>query len=280
MMSKAALTLASAVGNLPRLEQALSDLPGFQPAEHTTLTSTYYDTAAGRLKRDGLALRVRDQNGHYSQMVICADIKGEPLLAHQEWGDPTDGEPPGLRALNGSTHLPEVLSDPELRARFTTVIKRTLFLLEPDASTQIAGTLDAGEIRTAEGEDTEPICEVGLQLKRGDPAALYGTGLRLLEKAPLRIEAHSKVERGYRLLEKTTAKPQTQYSIRFCFQTTATVEESLQKIGLGCLTLFLRNEGTALADLPDGVHQMRVAIRRLRSVVTTMRRILPCQLTG
>ena len=232
MMSKAALTLASTVRDLPRLERALSDLPGFQPAERTTLRSTYYDTTAGRLKQDGLALQVQNQNGHYSQMVISADVHGEPLLAHQERADAIDGESPGLRALSASTHLPKVLSDPELRARFTTVVQRTLFLLQPDASTQIAGTLDAGEIRTAGGAHTEPICEVGLQLKGGDPAALYGTGLRLVEIAPLRIEAHSKVERGYRLLENTTAKPQTQYSLPFGFKPTATVEESLQKIGL------------------------------------------------
>ena len=56
-----------------------------------------------------------------------------------------------------------------------------------------------------------------------------------------------------------------------------TVEESLQKIGLVCLTLFLRNESAALADVPEGVHQMRVAVRRLRSAVATMRRMLPSQ---
>jgi CHAD domain-containing protein len=54
-----------------------------------------------------------------------------------------------------------------------------------------------------------------------------------------------------------------------------TVEESLRQIGDVCLTLLLRNELAALADVADGVHQMRVAVRRLRSVVTTMRRMLP-----
>jgi len=35
------------------------------------------------------------------------------------------------------------------------------------------------------------------------------------------------------------------------------------------------DQPAALADVPDGVHQMRVAVRRLRSVVATMRRMLP-----
>ena len=275
-MPEIALTLASKAEDLPQLERALSDMAGAQPAERATLTSTYYDTTAGRLKRDGLALRVRKQDGQCTPMVIVEDLKGESPLARQECEDATDGERQDP-ALNGNAHLPEVFSDPELRARFTTVVQRTLFLLEPDASTQIAGTVQAGKIQSTEGNRTESICEVGLQLKRGDPAALYGIGLRLLEIAPLRIEAHSKAERGYQLLENTSAKPQAQSSLSFSLRPSATVEDNLQEIGLGCLTLFLRNEPAALADVPDGVHQMRVAVRRLRSVVATVRRMLPPQ---
>src|SRR5215813_7213574 len=47
------------------------------------------------------------------------------------------------------------------------------------------------------------------------PAALYRTGLRLLEIAPLRIELRSKPERGCRLLENTTDEPQAQHSLPF-----------------------------------------------------------------
>jgi inorganic triphosphatase YgiF len=278
-MSEVALTLTLALKacDLPQLERALLDMAGPRPAEHTTVTSTYYDTTAGRLKREGLALRVQEQDGQSTQMVMIAGVKGRPPFADQEWEDAIDGPQQDLRALSGQDHLPEVFSDPELRARFTTVVQRTLCMLEPDGSAQIAGTVEAGEIRTAEGTRTEPICEVGLRLMRGDPSALYETGLRLLEIAPLRIEARSKVERGYWLLEDTIAKPQAQYFLPFGLKPGATVEECLQKIGLDCLTLFLRNEPAALSDVPDGVHQMRVAVRRLRSVVATFRRMLPPQ---
>lgn len=271
-MPEVALTLASTVRDLPQIERALLDMAGPQSTEHATLTSTYYDTTAGRLRRDGLVLQVRKQNGLQTQMVIRADAREEPLSALHELAD---DERPDLYTLNGNAHLPEVLSDPELRARFTTVMRRTLFLLEPDASTQIAGAIDEGQIQTSDNKDAAPICEVELQLKRGDPAALYGTGLRLLEIAPMRIEARSKAERGYQLLENATTKPQAQSSLPFGLKSHETVEESLQKIGLVCLTLFLRNEPAALTDVPEGVHQMRVAVRRLRSVVATMRRMLP-----
>jgi CHAD domain-containing protein len=276
-MSEVALTLALKASNLPQLERALSEIASAPSAEHNTIKSTYYDTTGGRLKREGLALRVQEQDGQHTQMVMLAGVSGRPPFADHEWEDLVDGGREALRPLSGRAHLPEVFSDPELRARFTTVVRHTLRMIEPDGSTQIAGTVETGEIRTAEGARTEPICEVGLRLMRGDPSALYETGLHLLEIVPLRIEPRNKVERGYCLLEDTTAKPQIQYSLPFGLKSGLTVEECLQKAGLDCLTVFLRNEAAALADVPDGVHQMRVAVRRLRSVVATMRRTLPPQ---
>jgi triphosphatase len=275
MMPLVALRLALTAADSPQLEQAILKMTGPNPTERTTVTSTYYDTAVGRLRHHGLALQVRKQDGQYIQIVARTDAKGEPSLAHREWEDVIAGERPDLGAPNSSAHLPEALSQAELRARFTTTVQRTLCMLETDTSTEIVGAVDKGEIRTVEDERAEPIYEVELQLKRGDPATLYGTGLRLLEIAPLRIELRSKPERGWRLLESTTAKPQAEHSLPFDLKPDMTVEESLRKIGLGGLRLFLRNELAALAGVSDGVHQMRVSIRRLRSAVAIMKRMLP-----
>ena len=275
MTPQVPLRLASTAGDLPELEQALLKMTGSNLTGRTTVTSTYYDTASGRLNHDGLALQVREQNGQHTQIVARTDAKGEPSLAPREWVDVIPGERPDLGAPNSSVHLPEAISPAELRARFTTTVQRTLCMLEPDSSTEILGAVDKGQIRTVEGERTEPIYEIELQLKRGDPTALYGTGLQLLEIAPLRIELRSKLERGCRLLEGTTAKPPARHSLSFDLKPDMTVEESLRKIGLGGLRLFLRNELAALAGVSDGIHQMRVAVRRLRSAVTTMKRMLP-----
>jgi triphosphatase len=274
-MLEVELKLASSADDLRPLEQALLDMSGDRPPERTTLTSAYYDTAAGKLKRDGLVLRVRQQDGKYIQTVNRDVAGGEGSLARSDWEDVIEGEWPDLRAPNTRAHLPEAVGEAELRVRFTTVMQRTLFILEPDESTEIAGTVDKGDIRAVESQHTEPIHEVGLLLRRGDPAALYETGLRLLEIAPLRIEVRSKAERGCRLLGSPAAKPPTQHFLPVNLKPEMTVEEGLQHIGQACLALLLRNEPAALADVPDGVHQMRVAVRRLRSVVTTMKRILP-----
>jgi CHAD domain-containing protein len=54
-----------------------------------------------------------------------------------------------------------------------------------------------------------------------------------------------------------------------------TVEAALQKIGRSCLAQLLRNEPAVLATQPEGVHQMRVAVRRLRSAVSSLNSFLP-----
>jgi len=52
------------------------------------------------------------------------------------------------------------------------------------------------------------------------------------------------------------------------------VEAALQRIGRRCLTHVLSNEQAALAGDPEGIHQMRVAVRRLRSAFLALKRPL------
>jgi CHAD domain-containing protein len=54
-----------------------------------------------------------------------------------------------------------------------------------------------------------------------------------------------------------------------------TIEAALQKIGRSCLAQLLRNEPAVLSAEPEGVHQMRVAVRRLRSAISSLEKILP-----
>jgi triphosphatase len=121
--------------------------------------------------------------------------------------------------------LPVGLTEAELRARFTILVRRTLFTLKPDASTQIDGALDEGEIRTADGKRGEPISEVELLLKSGDPAALYRVGLNLLEVASLRIEIRGKAERGDNLPDGMMDAPQPHHYLPSNLKPRLTVEE-------------------------------------------------------
>ena len=276
-MPEVKLKLASTPNEIPHLKQSLLKMASDGHATCRKSFDTYYDTPDDKLRREGLVLLVGERDHDHIQKISANELRGMTPLVRGEWEDVIEGDQPSPRAPNSGAHLPIGLVQEELRPRFTTRVRRTFFTLKPEASTQIDGALDEGEIRTADGKNVEPISEIELLLKNGDPAALYGTALRLLDIAPLRLEIRSNAERGYHLLGGETDAQQIQASLASKLKPDLTVEESLRRIGQNCLSTVLLCEAAATVDIPDGVHQMRVAIRRLRSVVATMRRMLPSE---
>ena len=156
-----------------------------------------------------------------------------------------------------------------------TEVTRTIFAIEPLPGTQIEAAVDEGEIRAVDKDRAEPVSEVELELKGGEAAALYDLAAQLLEIAPLRIQTRSKSERGYRLVECGDAAPPAVHAEPVILDPDMTVESALKKIGRSCLAQLLRNEPAVLSAQPEGVHQMRVAVRRLRSAISSLKKILP-----
>jgi inorganic triphosphatase YgiF len=274
-MPEIELKLAAVPSDLPVVKRQLLKLAGRERAVRTTLTSVYYDTADRQLKRQGLTLRVRRRRHRYLQTVKAENATGLPLLMRGEWEDPVAGALPDLHAPNSAAHLPEGLIGAELRPVFATVVRRAVIAIELDAATEIEAAVDEGEIQAVGNGRSEPVCEVELEHKLGDPAAIYEIGLGLLEVAPLRIEMRGKAERGFDLLETGGRKPRALHSPPIVIEPKMTVEAVVQKFGGQCLAVVLRNEPSALAGTAEGLHQMRVAIRRLRAVLNTAKRMLP-----
>ena len=172
-------------------------------SSHSRLISTYYDTPDLALKRRGVSLRVREQGGRFIQTVKTGDPSSGDVLTRGEWEDELAESCPDPHAAQSGEHLPDGIAG-DLRPLFATDVTRTTFAIEPAPATRIEAAVDQGEIRAA-GGGSEPISEIELELKRGDPAALYGVALQLLDVASLRIEPRSKSERGYRLGDRAGA---------------------------------------------------------------------------
>ncbi len=134
-------------------------------------------------------------------------------------------------------------------------------------------TLDEGKISAAVGDATEPVCGLDLEMIEGDTAGLFDAALRLLDTAPLRITTSDNAERGYRLLGRAIERSPPNRAL----QPSMTVEAVLQTSCRLCLRHLLRNETAALTGDAEALHQMRVAIRRLRSVLATVMSMLPAE---
>jgi triphosphatase len=270
------LKLAAPVPALQKLKCVLLAMPTARSQVQSDLTSTYYDTPDLALHRKQLTLRVRKQGRRYVQTVKAGDFAWSDLLARREWEDCIANKRPELDAPKTGKRLPNSIHKQDLRPIFTTSITRTLIEIEPHPCTQIEAAIDEGEIRTADGSRVEPISEIELELWSGDRAALFDVALRLLEAAPIRIETRSKAERGYRLLG-VAGLPQAVHAGPVTLDPTMVVELALQRFGMQCLTQLLRNGPVVLARESEGIHQMRVAVRRLRSVLSALKPILPLE---
>lgn len=268
------LKLAAEPDDLALLTHTLIAMAPGAASTSLKLVSTYYDTPDCALLRAGAVLRVREQEGRFIQTLKTAGADGASLLARGEWEDVVADSRPDPQAAESGGRLPHGIAE-ALHPLFVTEIDRVAIEIEPKAGTRIEAAVDHGAIRTAAGGCGEPVSEIELELKEGDPAALYDLALELLETAPLRIDLRSKSERGYRLAAGDGSPPAAVSAEPVVLNPDMTIEDALQRVGRACLGHLLRNEPAALAGAIEGVHQMRVATRRLRSMLSAVKNILP-----
>lgn len=230
------------------------------------LLSIYFDTDDFFLKNSGMALRVRRDGRGWIQTVKGGGSVRAGLHQRDEWEAPVRQDRPDFTKLTDPA-LVELFADPVLRQRlhpvFITEFNRTTWLLRTETGDQVEMALDRGTISM--GIKSAPICEVELELKSGQPASLYQVALGLLEDIPLRAENASKAERGYGL-HLPAATPFAVKAILPEIHAGMTVDQAFRVIAWCCIAHLQDNQcRLAQAYDPEFIHQMRVAIRRLRS---------------
>ncbi len=244
------------------------------PARTRELNATYFDTEDHQFGRHGMALRVR-RSGGLAVQTLKAAHSGEAGFGRLEWESPTTGDVPDLTRLADLDRLPwleELDLAAPLEAVFTTTIRRTTWPLRLADGSVVELAADQGEIACEAG--SEPVSEVELELKSGDPVALFALALSLHREIPVRLLPRSKSERGYALLRDAPPSPQRAKPVALTSDMDAAV--AFKAIARNCLRQWDANEDVALAgEDAEGVHQMRVALRRLRSAFGVFREVLP-----
>ncbi len=230
-----------------------------------SLHSVYYDTPRFDLRRRGVALRLRRDGRRWVQTVkgggsvaggLHQRVEIESDVARQaiDWASLGRGPYAGLFA---SRRLRRQLR-PVFATRFVRVERRVQ--LRPGLV--IDAALDRGEITG--GGRREPICELELELCAGPAAALYELALRFARSAPLTLENRSKADRGYALCTGEAAQPVKARPA--ALDAGMTVGAAFGAIVRATLDHLQANETGMLAGKdPEYLHQMRVALRRMRS---------------
>lgn len=224
------------------------------------LDATYYDTADHALRRAGFGLRVRDGEGGRKQTLKSAFAGG--VFSRGEWEETIAGPAPDRDAL-ARTPVAPMLAEATLSPVFTTRVERVIRLVRA-GETLIEVALDRGQLSAGDRHAT--VCELELELKTGEAAALFDLARTLARHAPLRLSLISKAERGYGLAVGDAA-PRVRRQTA-ALGPDASVGEALQAIGqAGLAHLCAALEALRERPEPDSVHQARVAARRLRAML-------------
>lgn len=263
------LKFALPPGELRRLQRHPL-VAGSRPSRHL-IASTYFDTPELALRDRALSLRIR-KNGRGYVQTVKADTPGAVAVERAEWQAPLHRAAPDLSQPELRDRLGD-LDGGALQPVFVSRIRRSTRLLRPGPGTVIELSYDNGDIATPAGARLS-VCEIELELKEGDCQALFDLARALNHSLPLRLETLSKAARGYALLLGTdidAARRQNKIALR----PEMPVSAALDAIVEHCLRHMLANDRATLAGDSEGVHQMRVALRRLKSALKLFKAMLP-----
>ncbi len=278
---------------------ALSRLPVVSGSGRSTvhnLTSLYWDTENHALARAGMALRVRRDGGRVVQALKAADSRGAPggLAANR-------AEDQAMRPTADALAAPDLslVADEQLRARavsaigdeglipiFESAISRVARVLETSGNGSFEAALDLGEVRLPPSEEgtpglRTPICEIELEHISGPVETLFDVARALADKYPVKVGTVSKVQRGFALAARPGSldQPRKGPSVkagRSPVKPGMTTRAAYGALLAHCARQMAANQSAILVDQdPSGIHQMRVAMRRLRSVHAAFRPVRP-----
>jgi triphosphatase len=229
-------------------------------ANRTKLIKTYYDTAKFLLRENSIVLGLERAGDRQMQTIAPSGV--ETATAAME----VNGDAPDVKRIPDRRWrklLAQGGRDGKLSPIFTTEVEHNRLPLQVDDS-RIDLALDVGRIR-ANGRE-QPICEARLALVAGQPERLYQLALDLHDLVPFHLEHRDRVGRGYSLLADSGAPALK--AIEVSFAPDATVGEAFYAVAKAGFVHLCGNEDAVLrSGNPEALHQMRVAVRRLRALL-------------
>jgi len=230
------------------------------------LSSVYYDTPGQKLSKAGIALRVRDDGSRKIQTVKTGQAKDALFSDRYEFETEVSSMTPQLNAIPKKKirkAIAQLANGHQLDPFYRTDIKREIHHLAVNGS-QIEMAIDDGKI-IANGRH-RLVSEVELELVSGDVADLFRFAQRLHTDIPARISLDTKAHRGEALANNKI--PKAAKAKRVSLDKNESVEETFISIVRQCAVHLFSNYAAVFEGRDvEGLHQMRVAMRRLRAAI-------------
>lgn len=173
-------------------------------SKRTTEVSVYFDTDKHKPHKNGLMLRVRRIGKRYVQTIKGNGNAG--LFERCEWESEIAAAEPDLSMVRDIPLKPLINGKlrRQLKPMFETRVNRTVYPIAKRAHA-IELAIDRGKIDT--GVSSLPLCELELELKRGNQADLFSVARELVHVLPARLALKSESERGYELIDEELGAP-------------------------------------------------------------------------
>jgi inorganic triphosphatase YgiF len=241
------------------------------------LLSIYYDTPNLTLLDAGITIRVRHISGCWVQTIKSTGSSSIGLHQLNIWEDVIANEYVDITKIL-DPKLIKIFDDLKLRDTFIpifqTEVRRDEWQLTFKNGDRVELALNLGQLIA--GQNHEPITEIELKLKEGNMGRLFDLALELLKDIPLTLENTSKAHHGYDFYR--IKPPSILIARQLRLSKDSDVNSAFKQIAMECINQLLGNQDMVLHGTDvEGVHQMRVALRRLRSAFSIFRDIFGCE---
>lgn len=275
------IKLALSAEDRSRLEHQLAVVPALAHCKPNQqhLHNVYYDTEGQILRQKRVALRVRrmgsDSRPQWLQTLKISGRNDSALSRRGEWEVELPRAELDLHLL-GATPWSDMDPDGDLfrvlAPCFVTDFDRTSWMIHQRDGGMIEVSLDIGQVIV--GDLKAPICELELELKVGEPDALFKLALKIARTLSVLPLNTSKSERGYTLAQNTLNAPvRARPPSLDADGSLAAVAQQVLREMFYQFTANLHILRTS--EDPEVVHQTRVGWRRFKSGLRLFRKVLP-----
>jgi inorganic triphosphatase YgiF len=267
------LKLVLAEGEATRVP-GVAPLAGL-PRRRSRCVAYYFDTPERALAKRRMGLRLRRAGSHWCATLKVGGTNGAGLHDRLEWEYPAPGPRLDLSRF-AATPLAKVPMAETLHERlapvFVTDFVRTTWLLEPSPGCRMEVALDVGRILA--GGSEARIEEVEIELLEGTASAAFDLAELLASSVAMRPEPASKLARGLELAE--SPRPRPVRGRRVDLSPAGDDARAAARIAMAAaLAQAQANEAGVLSSTDvEFVHQLRVSLRRLRSLLRLFGKVL------
>lgn len=236
------------------------------------IESTYFDTADRALEKAGISLRLRSKNRAWLQTVKHGRKLRSGLSRVTELEAPVAGPSVDFEALPDEDlrrRLQDLIAGAPIAPITSTQMSRRAGVLTLADGARIELAADVGEI--VAGVERRPFCEIEFELISGEPSALFDAARAILPEGILRFSRLSKGARGLLLADtgEIEPKPAPRRARTVPLTRDETVGDAVRATLRECLDQIAQNLIVVSgSDAPEGPHQLRVGLRRLRSMIS------------